>query len=205
MPRKALFTKEEIVAKALDLVRKKGQSALTARELGAALGSSSRPVFTIFKNMDEVNAEVRLAAKKLFSDYVADVNNYVPAFKEFGMRLFRFAQEENHLFRYLFFQKDSVTEGLHFVTTELLSDIESGYGLSAEQTATLFRQMWIFICGIAVLSITGPNNYTSSQVSEMLALQFISTIRSIKSGEPIPNIEPRLRNDGETLILPLNQ
>lgn len=40
MPRKALFTKEEIVAKALDLVRKNGHDALTARELGKALGNS---------------------------------------------------------------------------------------------------------------------------------------------------------------------
>lgn len=205
MPRKALFTKEEIIAKALDLVRKKGQGALTARELGAALGSSSRPIFTVFKNMDEVNAEVKLAAQQLFSDYVADINNYIPAFKEFGMRLFRFAQEERHLFRYLFFQKNSVTDGINFVNKELLSDIKNSYELSDEQTTTLFRQMWIFICGMAVLSIAEPKNYTYSQVSEMLTFQFISTMRTIKSGEPIPNIEPHLRNEGETLILPLNQ
>ena len=54
MPRKALFTKEEIVEKALDLVRRKGLDALTARELGAALGSSSRPIFTLYNNMEEV-------------------------------------------------------------------------------------------------------------------------------------------------------
>lgn len=36
---------------ALDIVKKDGVSALTARELGKRLGSSSCPVFTVFKNM----------------------------------------------------------------------------------------------------------------------------------------------------------
>ena len=202
MPRKALFKKEEIVSKALNLVRQKGQNALTARELGAALGSLSRPIFTVFKNMDEVNAEVKRAAQQLFADYVADVSNYVPAFKEFGLRLIRFAQEENHLFRFLFLQKDSISEGIHFVTRELLSDLESSYGLSEEQTAMLFRQMWIFTCGMAVLSANEPQNYTLSQVSEMLTCQFVSTLSFIQSGRPIPNIEPHLRGEGENPVLP---
>lgn len=66
MPRKALFTKEEIVEKALDLVRRKGLDALTARELGTALGCSSRPVFTVFNSMEEVASAVKQAAQQLF-------------------------------------------------------------------------------------------------------------------------------------------
>lgn len=48
MPPKPKFTKEEMVGKALRIVEEKGASALTARELGKALGSSTRPIFTIF-------------------------------------------------------------------------------------------------------------------------------------------------------------
>ena len=40
MPPKPRFTREEIVAAALDIVSRKGIEALTARELGEALGSS---------------------------------------------------------------------------------------------------------------------------------------------------------------------
>lgn len=46
MPPKPKFTKDEIALAALDIVKKDGVSALTARELGKRLGSSSCPVFT---------------------------------------------------------------------------------------------------------------------------------------------------------------
>ena len=51
MPPKPKFTREEIVAAALDLVSERGMGALTSRDLAARLGSSPRPIFTVFKNM----------------------------------------------------------------------------------------------------------------------------------------------------------
>ena len=51
MPSKAKFTKEEIVKAALNIVRTDGFEALTSRALGIQLGSSARPIFTVFKNI----------------------------------------------------------------------------------------------------------------------------------------------------------
>ncbi len=47
------FSKDEIVAAALNLTRREGIGAVTARGLGAQLGVSSRPIFTAFRNMEE--------------------------------------------------------------------------------------------------------------------------------------------------------
>lgn len=58
MPPKPKFTKEEIVETALKVVSQKGVEGLTAHELGEALGSSARPVFTVFNNMEELLEEV---------------------------------------------------------------------------------------------------------------------------------------------------
>ena len=43
MPPKAKFTKNEIINAGLEIVRRDGFEALTARALGAELGSSARP------------------------------------------------------------------------------------------------------------------------------------------------------------------
>ena len=64
MPPKPRVTREEIVAAALDIVSRKGIEALTARELGEALGSSARPIFTVFRSMEELQQEVRSAASR---------------------------------------------------------------------------------------------------------------------------------------------
>ena len=69
MPPKPKFTKEDIIAAALELVSQRGMDALTSRDLGAKLGSSARPIFTVFENMEQVQQQVRAAAMKRFESY----------------------------------------------------------------------------------------------------------------------------------------
>ena len=63
MPPKPKFTKEEIVQTALEVVSQKGAAALTAQELANALESSARPIFTVFRTMQEVQDAVREAGE----------------------------------------------------------------------------------------------------------------------------------------------
>ena len=52
MPPKFRYTREEMIAAALELVRQGGKDALTARALGAKLGCSAKPIFGLFRNME---------------------------------------------------------------------------------------------------------------------------------------------------------
>ena len=72
MPPKQKFTKEEIVSAALNLVRKEGAEALTARSLGDALQSSARPIFTVFENMAQVRDEVKKATEEIYNQYIRE-------------------------------------------------------------------------------------------------------------------------------------
>ena len=64
MPPKAKFSREEIIDAAINIVREDGFDALTSRALGTKLGSSARPIFTVFQNMEEVQQVVIITAKK---------------------------------------------------------------------------------------------------------------------------------------------
>ena len=108
MPRTAFFSKEIIVEKALELVRSQGSEALSARNLSKALNCSISPLFTVFENMEEIRLAVKKAASDLFEEYVEDVTSYNPAFKEFGMRLVRFAKEDQNLFYMLFMERGTI-------------------------------------------------------------------------------------------------
>ena len=201
MPRKATFTRDEVVEKALQIVRRDGIECLTARSLGAELGSSPSPIFTLFKGMEEVSAAVWEAAQQVFSDYVADVTDFVPSFKEFGLRQVRFARQDPQLFRYLFLRPSGPTEIIHPKAAECLHEVASAYGFSEEQSRLLFRQMWTFNCGLASLSMQNPRHYTEKVVSEMLAFQFISTLMFFKSGRQLVDIRPHRKKPGEGNIL----
>ena len=51
MPPKSKFTEEEIISAALAIVERDGIDGLTARELGKSLGSSARPIFTVYDSI----------------------------------------------------------------------------------------------------------------------------------------------------------
>lgn len=73
LPPKKKFTTDEIINAALKLVRENGISNLTARGLGAKLGTSPRPIFTAFQNMDEVRKKTILAARGVYNEYLENV------------------------------------------------------------------------------------------------------------------------------------
>ena len=99
MPPKPKVTKDEIVQAALEVVSQKGVEALTAKELGDALGSSARPIFTVFRSMKEVQDEVRAAAMRRFERFAAQTLPDMPLFKQVGMRMVLFGAKEPKLYQ----------------------------------------------------------------------------------------------------------
>ena len=77
---------------------------MTARALATELGCSVKPIFGLFKNMEEVQQEVLIAANLLYQNYLQEdmAKGKYPPYKASGMAYIRFAKEERELFRLLF-------------------------------------------------------------------------------------------------------
>ena len=201
MPPKPKFTKEEIVAAALELVSEKGIEALTARELGVRLGSSARPIFTVFNSMEEVQAEVRAAALKRFESYAEKAMHYTPVFKQVGMQMILFAMEEPKLYQLVYMSENAgatdfegITQRLGDVAQLCVDVIQRDYGLSAEDAKTLFEHVWIYTFGIGALCATGMCRFSQNEIIQMLGQDFMAMLFYAKSGRlnmptPVPKRE----------------
>lgn len=180
MPPKPKFKKEEIISCALDIVSKQGIVALTAKHLGRyRLGSSARPIFTVFASMSEVQQEVRQAAMKYFDSYSPKMDSDIPMFKKLGIKMVHFANKEPKLFQLLFMQEnedadtfDDVYDLLSDTAKMSISAIEKDYGLSTDKAKKLFENVWIYTFGIGVLCATGACHFSERELSEMLSQQF---------------------------------
>lgn len=201
MPPKPKFTKEEIVTAALELVSKKGMEALTARELGDRLGSSARPIFTVFNSMEEVQEAVRAAALKRFESYAEKAMCYTPVFKQVGMQMILFAIEEPKLYQLLYMSEnagatdfDGIVERLGNVAHLCVDVIQRDYGLSKEDAKTLFEHVWIYTFGIGALCATGMCRFSQDEIIQMLGQDFMAMLFFAKSGRlnmptPVPHKE----------------
>lgn len=201
MPPKPKFTKEEIVAAALELVSEKGIEALTARELGARLGSSARPIFTVFHSMEEVQEEVRAAALKRFEGYAGKAMHYTPVFKQVGMQMILFAMEEPKLYQLVYMSENAgstdfegIAQRLGDVAQLCVDVIQRDYGLSETDARSLFEHVWIYTFGIGALCATGMCRFSREEIIQMLGQDFMAMLFYAKSGRmhmptPVPKME----------------
>lgn len=182
MPPKPKYTKEEIVNVALNMVREKGVDSLTARDLGAKLNTSARPIFTAFENMEDLKNAVTDAGVEMFKEYSKNFIDYSPAFKQMGMQIISFATNEPKLFEFLFMHKNpEAVQGLKAVEDECVEVISKDYGLDYRQARMLFEQVWIFTFGLATLSAMQVYEYTEEQISDMLTREFTGAVMMMKS------------------------
>ena len=201
MPPKPKFTKEEIVAAALELVSEKGIEALTARELGVRLGSSARPIFTVFNSMEEVQAEVRAAALKRFESYAEKAMHYTPVFKQVGMQMILFTIEEPKLYQLVYMSENAgatdfegIVDRLGDVAQLCVDVIQRDYSLSGRDAKALFEHVWIYTFGIGALCATGMCRFSQDEIIQMLGQDFMAMLFYAKSGRmnmptPIPKME----------------
>lgn len=187
MPPKPKYTKEEIVNAAYELTREKGIDAVVAREVGKRLNTSSSPIFTAWSSMEELKEEVFKLAKQKYLQYMADIFDYSPAFKEFGMRYVGFAAEEPNLFRLLFLSKrDEHSPYVRFkqefgsIFTPLMEEIRKAFGLSETDAVDLLNQMIIFANGIAAFVLTDTDSFSKEAVSRHLSQVCISIVLADK-------------------------
>lgn len=188
MPPKPKFTKEEIVKNALEIVSQKGAEALTAKELGDALGSSSRPIFTVFNSMKEVQDEVRAAAMHRFESFAEQKLPDMPLFKQVGMQMVLFGAKEPKLYQLLFMKENRNAVGFDDVFGELgptaetcIGLIRAEYGMSEQEAKLLFENVWIYTFGVGALCATRVCHFSEEKLGQMLSTEFQAMMLLVKS------------------------
>lgn len=171
MPRKFMFTRDEILSAALDLARERGITAVTARNIGKKLGSSSKPIFSFFENMGDVLSAVMEAVGELYQNYLKEdmTSGKYPPYKASGMAYIRFAKEEKELFKMLF-MRDRSHESIDSKEEikQLLELIQGNLGINEEEARLFHLEMWIYVHGMATMAATSYLALEEDFISKVL-------------------------------------
>lgn len=171
MPPKVKITKENIIQTALELLRKKGESAINARSIAAALNCSTQPVFSNFSTMDELQNAVIASAYELYLSFLQNEveSGKYPEYKAFGMAYIRFAKEEKELFK-LLFMRDRTGEDLSpsrdFETSVQM--IVQANGVTIEKARLIHLEMWTCVHGIGTILATSFLELEWELISDIL-------------------------------------
>lgn len=185
MPPSVKFTKEEIVNAALQVVREKGTAALTTRQIAAVRGVSTRPIFTYFQNMQQVQEAVRQAAQALYHSYIKKGLEQVHPFIGLGEQYIRFATQEPELYRLLFLplapgSENKAMEEMERTQNLVLDFLQQIYQLDEAAAKRFFRDVWLVAHSLAALIVTNCCPYSPEEIRQILTSVSLSVCKACK-------------------------
>ncbi len=174
MARKETITMDMILETAFAMTREEGFANVTARKVAAKAGCSTQPIFRVYKNMDELWDAVYEKAAGFFRDYYSLYPRVGSApFSNLGMAYIAFAREERHLFELLFVnggkRRKSMYELLNGDDQNVVYEINLAKAAGCPDPGDLFMKMWIFIHGVACMTLTGDYDLSDVQTMKLLS------------------------------------
>lgn len=154
-----------VINAAFALVRKKGISALSARNIARSLNCSTQPIYSCFKTMGDLEKEViQKAAGFVLDRYLVSKTKQDNNFKSIGLGYIAMAKKEKHLFDLLYVSgrvRLDFENHIFPLDTGLLIDVMKRdphlAGLSKDDLLELLSHMWIYTHGLTVLTSTNPS------------------------------------------------
>jgi hypothetical protein len=178
--RRKVYTKEQILKAAYEVVEKEGFAGFTARNIAKKMGISTQPIYLEFKNMDDL--------KNTLLDEIYDhlYNEVFPKvytgdkLVDLGISYIRFAKEQPHLFSAIYVEEYGGGKKMHDFSYNyfynLIKHHEKYKNLSDEEIAGFHTGSWITVTGIATLSSSGIINPSVEELAKMVQAGHDSTL-----------------------------
>ncbi|MFO8060394.1 MAG: helix-turn-helix domain-containing protein [Bacillota bacterium] len=172
MDQPSVYSREQIVEAALELMREEGWNAVSTRAIARKLGSSTMPIYSHFRSVEELEGELRVKARSLLTEFQRrQYTEHVLLNVAFGY--VAFARDEQNLFRFLYLERpekmgpESLSDMKESFIAEFGKDSPVGMALAELETSAqkaVIQYSWIFTHGLAVLVNSGALDHYSDEV-----------------------------------------
>lgn len=185
MPAIKKISKEAIIDAAVDVLREGGAAAINARSVAKKLGCSTQPIYLSFQNMDDLKAAMTQRAIALHTRHVRNSNSDTQ-YSCYGMGFVKFAEEERHLFRWLYLDGEQFGPYRDDVLLpEIIAAMGNEYGYTEEVARKLHQDMTYYSYGMAILANTGHLNLTDAELRAAFRREF-TALTAYYDVSPVP-------------------
>lgn len=202
MPRKPQFTTEDVVSAAVELVRQKGLTSLSAPAVADKMGCSTMPIYSHFKNMQALEDEVVKQAWQRV-DRFQNATYTGDTWIDQAIGYIRFAREEKHLFRCLL---DGRNQELNYLMNRrqwenlanALKDYAGFKHLDVENVARIRYTRAMLSHGIATAAKIGMNKIffeNERLLTRLLTYASQALLRGYQDIPPLEGEERRLMEE----------
>ena len=171
MKQPSVYSYPQIIEAAFQLLREQGWSGVSTRAIAKKLGSSTMPIYSHVRSVEELEKELRIKAHDLLKKF--QQRQYTEhALLNLAFGYVVFARDEKQLFRFLYLDKPEKldTEDMSGMKNTFLADFgkdsTEGRALLEMQESgqeALVQYTWIFTHGLAMLINSGAAGSSSDK------------------------------------------
>lgn len=150
------ITRKMVRDAAFSLAREGGMDKVLVKSLASRLGCSVQPIYSYYKDMEELRRDVIDAAGCFFKDYIRRHLQPEDYFRSVGRAYTALAKEEPHLFQLYFLRRrDDIHSFADLYAKEadphVSAFITASLGVSEEEAKALHLHLLIYNSGISTL------------------------------------------------------
>ncbi len=172
MPKQTV-DKNEILKIALEMTRENGFEYVNARSVAKRMGYSVQPIYSYFKNMDDLRQALYGAAMQFYNEFIysrVDKNNALESMAKANVA---FAKYETNLFKLLFFQKLNGLNSFNDIyewmgDKQATKQLSEKLLLSEQKIKDVYIMLIVFTHGVATMIATGGANISDEESAEIL-------------------------------------
>lgn len=169
MPAVVELSKDRIVKVAVKMVNESGWDSINARSLAARLEVSTKPLYRIYENMDEIKEDIYKEISRQYDEFLTSRIDSKKALLTLCIAYVEFALEYKNLFVSLFLSNNLKWKSIENVLDEkwnqgTIINLVNKHGYSFEEAKNLFMNMWLYANGLATLIATNDITMDDQEV-----------------------------------------
>ena len=172
MAPKIKYDRKKILNAALNILKRKGNNALTARNIAHEMGSSTHPIYSEFQSLNLLKKALFEHAYHYFIEQITTINT-PKGFLDIGVNYVKFSKNEKNIFSFIFMNKDFKMDMLNFdyVDENMLFFIKKDEYVQKHAVKAynlIFYNLWIFTHGLASLIWESEMEYDEEVIKKTL-------------------------------------
>ena len=177
MPPTPIITKQDILNAGIQLIRENGIRSVNARSLAKSLSCSTKPLFRIYKNMEELKKDIKKELDIYYNDFMEKNMTNENRLLSQGISYIEFACSEKMIFSSLFMNMTMAGSSLQDIihaewNRASIENAKALTGLSTEKAEMLFINFWLYSHGIATQIVSNDIDIPLDLVKKLLKNAF---------------------------------
>lgn len=173
MPRKKTTAREDILAAAVDMIREEGIDRLNARSLAKKLTVSTQPIYSLYKNMEELKADIYGKICRIYDEYAEKTRDISDRLFSDALAYEEFARQEPRLFYAMFLsgldKRDTVEQVLNSEwNRDTIASISRKYEINLKEAEAIYRDTRFYTHGVAVSLCFGSMKIEKAEAERLI-------------------------------------